>query len=1010
MKTIESLLLCICFLGGPLLAPHLLIGQGDYEVLYVGKSTSTAARDGTTWAESFNNISDAIAKAKEKLGENDPPPYVEIWVKKGTYVEESGVILDDHIHLYGGFQGTETEENFEERDWREHKTILSGLKDADSQNHLTVVVNIKDKIDVVLDGFFIQDARNPTGSGGGIHIRNSLAVLGNLDISENVAKKGAGVYIEAGGDDSKIITLFNAIVHANKGLESEDDETSQRLLGGGIYVEGTEGKVLLLNVLVYENIAHKGAGIYLAGRGHRVVHATVYGNNGVSAESASTDGLGVYVDPDAEDIIVVNSVLEGNGAADTGSQFHYGDNPISPTVRNSILREGAGGIEAASVYSVDSGLEKTKGGGDHKYLNLPANTPQEGGRDLPFIVDKGDPEVLDYINDIKGQIEVEHIKDLIDFTSDLSGNRRRRGTSYDLGVYEYQGRRDISVWYVNQSSRATEGQTQDGNGWPRAFQILTKAVLHARVDDQIWIAAGTYLPNENNDRDQPFYLQNIEVYGGFKGTEESLEDRESGKYRTILTGKLKENASRGDHAKSVVLIPVGASKLLLDEIIIIDGNADTGDEDEKLSGGGIYVSERTESNRSIILNKVRIYNCQASGPGAALYAHDAGQIKVYNSILSSNQSGGFGGGVFVSGQTELEVVNSTLYKNRGTNGGGAIYADGRENELSVKLYNTLLYKNQIVGDVAEGSDIFYRKGSDSEFEVAHIFVGTPSKSIEGLEVQNIKGLVTGDPLFIAEISEDIDGRNYLYPHGDSPLRNKGKASYIPEGYEIDVMGRERVFEEHPDIGAHEFVNHVIVLRFSAVVEIGQTEAGFVTTPQELENILGEEDDTLDFYIRVVPASEDELSVTKLRTETEAIKIAYGEQKKLDLTELSPGTKYVIYYLAVDKWGNQSAFSKQTFTTKVGEGQGSPLSVNTYLKHQKEVHVFPNPASDDLHVEAPYPITEIQIWNVQGKLVAHDEIYAPGKKLSIPTQKLSKGVYVLHVQTTEQSYKSEIIKR
>ncbi len=93
--------------------------------------------------------------------------------------------------------------------------------------------------------------------------------------------------------------------------------------------------------------------------------------------------------------------------------------------------------------------------------------------------------------------------------------------------------------YVN----ANADGNNDGTTWTDAFNDLSEAIDSAEEEDQIWVAAGTYKPGGiNPSRNSTFNIDiNIEIYGGFVGTETALEERDIESNLTILSGDILGN-------------------------------------------------------------------------------------------------------------------------------------------------------------------------------------------------------------------------------------------------------------------------------------------------------------------------------------------------------------------------------------------------------------------------------------------------------------------------------------
>jgi hypothetical protein len=70
----------------------------------------------------------------------------------------------------------------------------------------------------------------------------------------------------------------------------------------------------------------------------------------------------------------------------------------------------------------------------------------------------------------------------------------------------------------------------------------------------------------------------------------------------------------------------------------------------------------------------------------------------------------------------------------------------------------------------------------------------------------------------------------------------------------------------------------------------------------------------------------------------------------------------------------------------------------------DVHVYPNPANDFLHLNAEMEINQVEILNANGTVVQH---YHPHLvNLEIPIDSLSNGIYFLriHLDNTIQNYR------
>ena len=91
------------------------------ETLHVNANSTATSPDGSTWANAYQSLRDALFSATA----DD-----EIWVAQGTYfpsdTDDRGAAFNvqEGAEIYGGFTGNETLR--EQRDWTLHPTILSG--------------------------------------------------------------------------------------------------------------------------------------------------------------------------------------------------------------------------------------------------------------------------------------------------------------------------------------------------------------------------------------------------------------------------------------------------------------------------------------------------------------------------------------------------------------------------------------------------------------------------------------------------------------------------------------------------------------------------------------------------------------------------------------------------------------------------------------------------------------------------------------------------------------------
>jgi len=85
----------------------------------------------------------------------------------------------------------------------------------------------------------------------------------------------------------------------------------------------------------------------------------------------------------------------------------------------------------------------------------------------------------------------------------------------------------------------------DGSNWADAYLDLQSALDAAEQAAgeirEVWVAAGTYKPSKRTNPDDPrsatfSLLDGVSLYGGFAGTETSIDDRDLDAHAAILSG------------------------------------------------------------------------------------------------------------------------------------------------------------------------------------------------------------------------------------------------------------------------------------------------------------------------------------------------------------------------------------------------------------------------------------------------------------------------------------------
>lgn len=211
-----------------------------------------------------------------------------------------------------------------------------------------------------------------------------------------------------------------------------------------------------------------------------------------------------------------------------------------------------------------------------------------------------------------------------------------------------------AVWYVSSDGM----DTNSGQSWASAFATLQKAVDMAQEDDEIWIKMGIYqLATSVN------VYKAVAIYGGFNGTETTLEERDWQNNLTFLDGQ-----------NSVPCMDITASARV-DGLRIVNGN-------NSRDGGGISINN----------------------------FGNAGNPTVANCTFSGNTAAGFGGGGLFTAHADTIITNCIFEENEAEIGGGIYvyeYGDGEDVSISYCTFN----QNSVSGSDSDGGALYVGDGA-----------------------------------------------------------------------------------------------------------------------------------------------------------------------------------------------------------------------------------------------------------------------------------------------------------
>mgnify|MGYP006276704163 CR=1 FL=1 len=825
------------------------VNMGAYEVvkdlartLYVDSSATSGDADGLSWANADTTLQDALAKVNgnDQIWIAEGTYYPDEGAGIPDNKEDTSFVITgamDGLGIYGGFDGTETSRS--QRDPGANETILSGdiqqddqpfepetdsdgdsntpsqtdhIVGANSYHVLYLDASASNNIttDTRIDGLTITSGQAGDGDsygeivdrGAGLYCfgensgNNCSPRLHNLVLKGNTHQGdyfGSGsAYFNGGyeGKSSPIIT--DSKFYANYAPDS----------GGGLVVmadgNGTS-KMQIRNTVFTGNRASTGAAIhntsYTDGASNiRIINSLFY-NNFASDKAGAINSYGSIGTNQPQ---IVNSLFFKNEAVNTGGAVrdYYSNSRIINSIFHSNSASSGSAIYSDSYekdttrirYSlIDTADGSVGSGNDAKIVyqgGIVGESPKFVDANNPFGADgfygTGDDGLRQYAISPGWNAGTPDTTGLALTAKDVKGEDRVQKGRIDLGPYEGGLDRELTLHVDGDAT----GEA-DGFSWADADTTLQDALTKATGNDQIWIAEGTYYPDEgagipDNKEDTSFVISSaqngLQIYGGFQGAESAKAERQPKVHPTILSGDIEQNDDpfapatdsdndsdtftqtdhlKGDNSFHVVWMRPDSGRTidrstLLAGVTIEAGQADKGWAAPTANGGGLYCGNYYGSHYEC---SPRLKNLVLKGntalDGGGIYVDNAVNVTasplIQNTYFIGNSTNFRAGALFINenqGLSKTTVRNSVFYLNRSLDLGGAIYLRGTNSENRIRVINSTFVKNE-----SSSGGCIYHKGDK---------VGLEYSSFFNLAFAANKATYEGDALLVKESTVTLE--------------------------------------------------------------------------------------------------------------------------------------------------------------------------------------------------------------------------------------------------------------
>ncbi|HYE62733.1 MAG TPA: FG-GAP-like repeat-containing protein [Phycisphaerales bacterium] len=695
-------------------------------IVYV-RANAPAGGNGQSWATAYNDLQSAIsaAAAVPAVSRN-----IQIWVATGTYFpgppgapRSTSFSMLNGVTLLGGFAGNESAAT--QANPRLNTTTLSGDLGRNDVGPVTDPTRDDNSYHVVTAGGVDNTARIE-----GFLIRGGQATLPYGGGTPQPDSDGGGLTTRGGGSPVIHRCTFIGNRAANSGgaiflgQPGTPEVTGCTFVGNhGMWDTGAVcvGEYFGTNTLLAATIEScffsgnygrdGGSAILVVGTSHAAPAVQVTANivgctfSGQTFTPPSNYASSVWAH--RRSLVSIRNCIFWNEPATPVHAFAGG----SVSVRRSLVQNGAAGVTAnngTATYGTD---------------NISVNPL--------FQALNGPDGVAGTIDDDPTLTPSSPCIDLADESyltpctvADVLGNSRWHDGDSNGTVLSDLGAAERGAGSAHRRLYVRPGGNGGGRSWADALGSPNGASAQSTCRDpwEVWVAAGTYRPAPpGGDRNASFQLRSrLALFGGFAGTETTINQRDFNAHQTILSGDLQGDDvgfyNRADNAHHVVTGENLAASAILDGFIIEHGGEGIAD----IGGGGIYLNGGGATIRNCLIRDnvadagagvqaisptgLRFENCtfhnnrtdrvapdQTHAWDGAAFQGSGGNGLVFDGcIFQENHSDYRAGVMYITSQTGILIQNCRLIRNRSEDVAGAVLLY----QSQASIYNSEFYGNR----------------------------------------------------------------------------------------------------------------------------------------------------------------------------------------------------------------------------------------------------------------------------------------------------------------------------